>query len=357
MNFLLVSAFAEDGQESGANRLRKLRFGLEELGHECAWLGPVSGFISRGAGKKMLTTWRLLEGIWRWSRNHRDGFVLISLPPPWLLPAAFLISYFLPQRLLVDFRDPILNQRINSRGRLYRFILRNLEAGVILRARLVILAAERIKDHLSVTNRKTVTVLAGLDDREVAEWSSKNLPRNRRKVIYGGTFYGSRSPLALLEAIAAESTNLVFEFYVSFNDGAEELAVTSQIRALGLAEKVRLYPQVPRPRFMEVLRGAGAGLVITHSEGSDYAIPGKIFDYITAGVLPWVISRDPGLLEFLEANKVSALVSDAWKKENLLAGLRRLEEMLAKQGSEAVSHERLSAKFQAELLVDALRER
>jgi len=46
MKFLLVSAFAENGKESGANRLRKLRMGIQLLKHECDWMGPTWGFHS-----------------------------------------------------------------------------------------------------------------------------------------------------------------------------------------------------------------------------------------------------------------------------------------------------------------------
>ncbi len=354
MKFLLVSAFSPNGKESGANRLRKLRYGLEANGSECHWLAPTDGFIAHGALSKIFSSGQILLASYRWIKANSQGFVIVSLPPPWLMPIAFVLACFIPRRLVVDYRDPILNQKINSRSSLYRFVLGSLEAAVNRRVRLIILAAKGIENFIASGIRAPVTILAGLDERELADTQASEKVRDKFKVIYGGTFYGSRSPLTLFQAIAKEPGKLKFEFYVSFNGEAEREAALEKISDLNLQDKVKISPQVSRPEFLGILREAGAGLVITHAEGSDYAIPGKIFDYITAGVLPWVVSKDPGLLEFLQQNSVRSTITSGWSVSELCLGLQALEEALKIDTSSTVHSSRISVCAQAKSLIDAL---
>ncbi len=356
MAFLLLSAFTADDIQSGANRLRKLKIGLEANGENCKWLGPEGGFVVNGGWRKIAASWRLFSSAFRWGREKRDNYVVISLPPPWILVPAFALALIIPEQLVVDYRDPIFNQQINPRSYLYRTILGFMEWFLNSRARLIIVAAPRISSHVSPSRRKPVTVLAGLDEKELEVTRSSGKARDLKKVIYGGTFYGSRSPGLLLEAISKESSELRFEFYVSFNDAAEENSTKSQVSGLGLSSRVSFHSQVPRTEFLEILRGAAAGLIITHAEGSDYAIPGKIFDYLSTGVLPWVISRDAGLLELLRDHSLKASITEGWTEAQLRSGIRQLAAKLSSDCSLGFEVEKLSVTRQARILVEKLRE-
>jgi glycosyltransferase involved in cell wall biosynthesis len=346
LDFLLVSAFSESGNESGANRMRKLAAGIKAHGYQAEWLGPPHGFFLGGAlGKISLSLWLLVKCM-RWAMPKEKGWILISLPPPWLAPLAACVAIFFPSRLILDFRDPLLNQDINPRPFIFRSVVGFLQKWAVRRARLVVVAAPMIAGHVGAPPGKTATVLGAVAEEEAKRLLGNPVNRNKAVIVYGGTFYGSRSPGALLEALAEYQGELLFEFYVSFNDAAEEAEARKQIARLGLGERVRLAGQIPRREFLERLRRAGGGLVITHSKGSDYAIPGKVFDYLTAGVVPWVISEDKGLLDFLGAYRVNAVVTRGWTKEELLQGLQEFSAATA-AATEAGQAEVLASLFEA----------
>lgn len=351
---LFLSAFAETDKESGANRLRKLREGLAIHGWQVDWLGPTGGYIVHGAGRKLGALHHLWRGTRAWARKN-DGKILLSLPPPWLLGLGFFLALFYSKRLIVDFRDPILNQAVNPRGLFYRISVGALQWFLVKRAALVIVCAERIGDYLPCPEKSKLTVLAGLDAEELAETQQSSEARNNLRIVYGGTFYGSRSPLPLLEAIAKAAPDLQFDFYVNFQDPSQAQETQNKVKALGLGQRIQFHAQLPRERFLQELRQSGAGLVITHSIGSEYAIPGKIFDYITAGVVSWVVSTDAGLLEFLDRFEIPSVITPGWEENQILEGIKLLRETLTKNlpAKEAGGHALLAAE-QAKLFVEKL---
>lgn len=355
MEFLLVSAYTPNGNESGANRMRKLALGLRAHGHQAEWLGPEAGFKMFGASYKLRAIFHLTLASLAWARRHPNGWLLVSLPPPWLLWISFVLATFFPSRLLLDFRDPILNQEVNPRSRIYRAVIWLLQGWSIRRAHEMILAAPGIGDFFPSRKGKALTVLAGLDEQETRRLHALPQRRDCRKIIYGGSFYGTRSPGPLLDALAAYRGDLRFELYVSFNDPRDRQKVVEQIERLNLKGSVFLADQLPRAEFLLNLRGAGGGLVITHSHGSEYAIPGKIFDYLSAGVLPWVVTEDSGLKNFLDLYGLNCVVTSGWSTKALLEGLETVSRKLA-ESSDPVPIGSLQELFEAKQVEQLVRE-
>jgi hypothetical protein len=347
LNFLFVSAFSEAGKESGANRLRKLRYGLEHHLHSVSWLNPIAAGSVIGKKDKILALGKMLSEIRRWKTQNPEGFVLISLPPPWLLLIAAVVAIS-EKKLLLDFRDPIQNSAINPRGKLYQWCLGFLERFAISRSKGVIFAAPKISQHLLAKPSASQTILAGIDPREVSE----NAENRQPNVLYGGTFYASRNPWPLLRALKNYKGKIAFHFRVEGLEEKEIIDIEKFLSENELLSRITFSNLVPRKQFMQELQQSKVALIITHAQGSDYAIPGKIFDYVSAGCFLWVQSEDSGLLEFLEEYKVPALVVKGWEESEILQSLDKLESLLAtSQGLEMKkAADRLSCVRQAQQL-------
>lgn len=345
MNFLFVSAFSPRGRESGANRLRKLRVGLEAGGASVQWLVPGERGDRVGVGTKIFAVFSLLCRAVTWGIRN-DGWILVSLPPPWIVAVAAPLSVLFGARVILDFRDPLLNQSINPRGKLFALALSLLERVSVWRAGRVILAAPRIVDYLpSSAKAKSLPVLAGVDPAEVVPAS---VTRTRR-VVYGGTFYGSRSPWPLLNALRRYSGSLTFDFRVDLPI-EESAKVAAFLSEHGLEGKVRFSGLTSRKEFLDLLSASEIALVITHSSGSGYAIPGKVFDYVSTGSFLWVITEDAALLELLAEYEIPSLVTGAWSEQAILQALTRLDLEAKANDRQGAAAERLSCVRQAERL-------
>lgn len=350
MNYLLVSPFQFDGRESGANRLRKLKVGLEAHGHSVFWLAPGQGGDRIGPLKKLAAIVRLCWRAVSWGLA-KEGKLIVTLPPPWMVAVAVLISLLFRARVILDFRDPLVNQNINPRGRLYVGFMKWAQEVAVNSSGGVVVAAPRIIHYLPISAReKFVSVLAGIDRREI---SARQAPFWQRptKIIYGGTFYGTRSPWPLLRALVGYRGKYTFDFRVDL-PGEELEKIRQFVDQHELKSRVAFSPFLPRAKFMAELSGASVALVITHSSGSEYAIPGKIFDYISSGNFLWVITEDAGLLEFISDFHLPALVTPAWEESRLREALGELEARASAPSAAANPAEALTCEYQAKLFLD-----
>ena len=81
---LILSVFAEDDPQSGANRLRKMKAGLLKYGYSVEWLCPASGYFAFGLKNKLIGSQQLFFGAVNWLRHNKEGIILLSMPPPWI---------------------------------------------------------------------------------------------------------------------------------------------------------------------------------------------------------------------------------------------------------------------------------
>jgi glycosyltransferase involved in cell wall biosynthesis len=305
---LFVSAFSQNGLESGANRLRKLASGIERNGGKVSWIHPKEDV------NKFRASFDLVRAANSWLMNHRDGVCLISLPPPWLVVPAFILALLWRTRVWLDFRDPLLNQTINPRPLYFRAVMGFLQNVAVTKSGGCIHASSRIPEMLGIDGRRSEIVYAGVEPSELAK--IRNLPVEKKAgfhFVYGGTFYGSRSPVILLDAleiIKAKSAHPLFTLYCNFNSADEERRFKALVSERGLGDFISFQPLLPRNKFLAVLKNADCNLLITHGQGSEYAIPGKIYDYIMAERPILAISSDVELKDFARRFSVKMQFAD-----------------------------------------------
>lgn len=312
MKTLLISAVASESTESGANRLRKLAKGLSQNGMQVAWGYPGSELTSKkyweeihsksfsGKFGKLFNIWALNRAAKNWGEQH-EGPIVVSMPATWLILLAWLLCRQFGGRVWLDYRDPILNQSINKRSSWFIRCVRFFEQRSLAACGGVIVAAPRIEAFLSPKPPKTICVYGGIDPDEVSRAEGRT---SGFRVLYGGTFYSGRSPTELIRAlgILAKAKKIPSDFrldlYAKFNDAAEGESFLDLIEKEGVREYVKFAPLVSRSEFLKEMEKCNQVLIITHSSGSDYAIPGKIFDYLTMQKPILAISEDAALREF-----------------------------------------------------------
>ncbi len=75
----------------------------------------------------------------------------------------------------------------------------------------------------------------------------------------------------------------------------------------GLQEVVVYHGIAPHERIIREYAGSGVNLIITHTVGSSYALPGKLFEYIGAARPVWAITDDEILRTFVARHKLGYL--------------------------------------------------
>lgn len=119
----------------------------------------------------------------------------------------------------------------------------------------------------------------------------------KKIILYQGVIAADRG---LLNAVAAlqflsESTILVVLGY-----GAGKAELQERARELKVSERVVIVPPVPQPSLMSYTRDADIGIIpLLDVKSHSYACPGKLFEYIAAG-LPLVVSNMPDLKRIVQ---------------------------------------------------------
>jgi glycosyltransferase involved in cell wall biosynthesis len=247
----------------------------------------------------------------RWWRTPALGAPISARPDlvyatggPWtslLIGEALARRYKVP--FVADFRDPWTRNpgRVISPSALAR--ARRLERFVCQRAARVVANTEELRlqfvaDYPEMTE-KFVTITNGFDSSvEWQEPTSTSEPVGGERpieILHFGTVYGERTPRALLEAIerlhaagriqpSAMRLRFVGEWQVD-DDECNRLA--AQLEAVGLIARE---PAVPHAVCLARMRRADVLLVL--QGGFNLQVPGKIYEYFSAGRPLWLIGDD-----------------------------------------------------------------
>jgi glycosyltransferase involved in cell wall biosynthesis len=215
---------------------------------------------------------------------RREGIdVVVTTSPPTsvhLIGAA--VKRATGVRWIADLRDSLVtnpHRRVESR------LVRAKEATGERVARLVARYADAVT---AVTNpigeelhalgaRRVQTIANGCDFEDFAGLEYR--PAERFRLTHTGSFFGRRSPRALLEALAGTEADIVARFVGDFRSSDREWA-----ERLGLGDRLELHPYLPRRRVLELQRDSEALLLlIPESGGRGRAVlSAKVFEYLAA---------------------------------------------------------------------------
>jgi glycosyltransferase involved in cell wall biosynthesis len=216
-------------------------------------------------------------------RRLRSDLILASGPPFSSHLIAAGLSRALGAPLALDYRDPwtmpsgepaLPESRPSG--------VRRLESWCVGRASVVIATTGSIEQSLAPLHPRRTEVIPNAADLESVE-HVEPFRDTRFSILYTGSFYGSRSPRPMLEAIrllkakgALPAGGLVFRVIGVTGD-----LVVRAAAALGVSECVAVEDFLPYRDALSRIRGADVLLLVV-GDAHHAMVPAKLFDYLAA---------------------------------------------------------------------------
>jgi hypothetical protein len=220
--------------------------------------------------------------------SEREYRIVISSGPPHLAhEGARLIARSSGLPYLVDMRDPwSLVQRVVDEiaSPVWYILARHFERRVVRESALLVMNTERSRDAMRAAYpryaNKIEAIRNGCDDEA--------LPPPRRgtrfSIRFAGSIYIDRDPRLLFRAAARVIATLGLEpgqFAIEFIGDVDRYAGTPTMqiaREEGVERYVSLGGLLKREAALEFL--AGASVLLSLPQDSDFAIPAKIYEYL-----------------------------------------------------------------------------
>jgi glycosyltransferase involved in cell wall biosynthesis len=218
----------------------------------------------------------------RIARREGIDVVVTTSPPTSVHLVGAAVKRATGARWIADLRDSLVanpHRRVESR------LVRAKEATGERVARLVARRADAVtavtdligEELRALGARRVQTIANGCDFEDFAGLEYR--PANRFRLTHTGSFFGRRSPRAVLEALAGADADIVARFVGDFRSSDREWA-----ERLELGDRLELHPYLPRRRVLELQRDSEALLLlIPESGGRGRAVlSAKVFEYLAA---------------------------------------------------------------------------
>jgi len=337
-DLLIVSSHGLGESTMAANRLRRLvqylllkgweiyilcpRLGREALPvgpklhlHSFSFITNGQTFLSKFGRKVIYPILGTVAGLIILLQN-RQLHVVSTIPEIEVLLIGSTLKALFPSRvqLTLEVRDPFSTNPLYPWGRLKRRAYLALERLLLKGPDRIIFLTSRISDlydkHFGpwMQSKKRAVITNGYDP---TDFQARRLRANSKlRLTHVGNFYGSRNPILFLAHLAAyiKSGSAMLDMEIHFvgsvhgDDLAETLARLTKEN--DLSRYVTWRSAIPHVQAMAQIQEADVNLLITHSQGSDYAIPGKLFEYMGAQKPILALTEDPLVTDLVEQKKL-----------------------------------------------------
>ena len=218
----------------------------------------------------------------RIARRQGIDVVITTSPPTSVHLVGAAVKRATGAKWIADLRDSIVaNPHRRTESRLVRAKEATGERVARLVARYadaVTAVTDPIGEELRARGADRVQTIAnGIDFEDFAGLSYQRGTRFR--LTHTGSFFGRRSPRAILEALAGTDADIVARFVGDFRSSDREWA-----EGLDLGDRLELHPYLPRRRVLELQKDSEALLLlIPESGGRGRAVlSAKVFEYLAA---------------------------------------------------------------------------
>ncbi len=192
--------------------------------------------------------------------------------------------------------------------------MRIWEKWLLTHSAAVIVATQGLKKDLesfwpALTNHPPFVVWNGFwkPDYEALDLSASHPVSDQVHLIHTGNFYGSRNPLPFIKALLwlkrhnPECLNrLHFTFMGQFESEQAKRHFITEVKGAGLGDLFTLLPLSPRKLALEAIAASDLAIIITHSSGSENAVPAKLYEYLALGKRVLAISHDSFVKSIIE---------------------------------------------------------
>jgi len=348
-NVLLLLAFREDETQMASVRWKRFRrhFSEETVSFEWASIKLPYCDDSASAAAKAVRELTVRRAAKRWAGRLSPGrdpgtktVVLASIPTldPLYVGAILKKTCRANVELVLEIRD------IYARPESFEYssLRRRLE---VLKERLLIRQVDRfifLTDEIRRRYagyyprlpkiREGIVITNGYDPDEYGVAPTACVRSDMVDLGYFGSFYGSRNPELLFQAMAtlrgARPESARIRVHIWGEPGGYPLQ--EKIAEYGLHEAVIYHGIASHEEIIREYARTGVNLIITHTKGSSYALPGKLFEYIGAARPIWAITDDRILRDFIERHKLGYLSRHT--VVSIAETLRRITQEHAQEG-------------------------
>ena len=228
-------------------------------------------------------------------RKKRIRFMMTTSPPASTHLIGLALRWLAKVTWVADFRDPWSTPFFNSVGPRWtvsRRINAFLEKVVVKEANLITVNTKPLREalrakYLSENSEKFQFIPNGIDYRYFGKLDSTG-KYPTFTIVYAGSFYSGRTAepvFSAIEQLKREKRIEVGEIKVKLFGMVQQMRgkqTEELIRSYGLEAEVDLYEEVPYRKALEMIAKSHLGLIIAIEQ--PYQIPGKIYDYLGAGV-------------------------------------------------------------------------
>jgi glycosyltransferase involved in cell wall biosynthesis len=324
---LLLLGFTDEDTKMASVRWRRFRKHLSPDEFSFEWIPVKLPFCddSAGAPAKALRELTVLRHAARQAGQIARGrdpqvrmTVLASIPPldPLYVGVMLKRACRADVELVLEIRDVYARPELYE----YRPVRRRLE---VLKEKLLIRYVDRLiylteeiqnRYRAYYPRRRSVqegaVITNGYDPQEYGPGPGPAVATGRLEIGYFGSFYASRNPELLFQALRLLRTRGPAGFAalrLHIWGEADGYPLEARITAYGLQDTVAYHGIASHDQILRQYRRTGANLIITHTAGSSYALPGKLFEYIGARRPIWAITEDQILRDFITRHKLGYL--------------------------------------------------
>ena len=246
---------------------------------------------------------------------HSEADVVMGIYPPMTnLMAALRVSEKTGARLVLDFRDEYLGLTSGIR----RLLAKRIHGRLLHRADLISVATEAIKERFAIEDRFSAD---RIHVTENGYWQSAGTTEyeatDKVRIVYVGAMSAIQGLGVLCNAmrVVSETRPELAQHIESVLYGPDNF-YRQRVLQQQLVPGVQYGGYVDAPDVPDVLRAADVCFVSLSSAKYDYAIPGKLYDYV-AEARPILASLPRGSAQALIEDNGFGLVADCGSAESL----------------------------------------
>lgn len=252
-------------------------------------------------------------------KQKRIDSILCTVPNLDMLVLGAFIKRRHPEiELIEEVRDVIFDNQIYNKEltKLEQRFYYSLEKRCIQYVDKYIFLTENIqKIYVEEFNIKkhNIVITNGFDEEIYSD--VKYIKKNKCIISHFGSFYGSRNPIEFIKAvdklINKVGNNIHVNLVGKFQERSTENEVNELIKNLNLVDNFTIIRSLEHQKVIEMEQTSDLNLIITHTNGeSNYALPGKVFEYIGAKRPIFCISGDPLLSDLMKKYQLGYLVKN-----------------------------------------------
>ncbi|NOV00010.1 glycosyltransferase [Paenibacillus planticolens] len=252
--------------------------------------------------------------------------VLCTVPTLDVLVLGAFIKAMNPKIELIEeirdlmFSNGIYNSELTSLEQSYNYYLEKKSMKYVDK---FIYLTENIKNKYydefkyELRDKKFEVITNGFDSDDYVK--SVYTKKDKLVISHFGSFYGTRSPVEFIKAtgelIRNENMNINVNLVGKFQGISVEEEVQKIIEEYNISEYVQLIPRMEHTEVIRLEQESDVNLIITHTNNqSDYALPGKLFEYIGAMRPILSISNDELLCDAMDKYQLGYNVKDNTKE-------------------------------------------